>query len=387
MSDNIPPSTSQKPVSSFAGRYRLPLLAFFLSRVWTALFVYLGHMQHPYLSPIPGGWEGVKNWWLNPWTTFDSQHFLDIALHGYNAKNAVFFPLYPFLLKLAGPDVLLMAAWGMVISNLAFLGALIMFHRLTSQEYSQKVADWSIWLLAFFPTTAYFSAVYTDALFLLFFISCFWCVRNKQWGWVAVWAVLASLTRNLGPLIFLALAYEWWQARKTEDSHDKSPLWALIAVFAPLVALTLAQGYASWQAGKLFSGVVSQTEYYRALMWPWMPIWLDIKALFNGFNIFLWLHLSATISVFLLVYRHRLRFSYLIMMAGLMLMHLTLGHSIVPHTLPSARYLSTMFPFIQLLAVETSQLASPRIRIMFMICWLLVTAIISFSFGQKGFVG
>ena len=365
-------------------------MAFLLSRLWTALFVYLGHWKHPYLAPVPGGWEGVNNWWLNPWTTFDSKHFLDIALYGYSAKNAVFFPLYPFLLKLAGNNPVWMTVWGMVISNAAFLGALFMFHRLTRQECSLKVADWGTWLLAFFPTTAYFSAVYTDALFLLFFVSCFWCVRNKRWGWVALWAFLAALTRNLGPLVFLALAIEWWRLRKTGEPNTKAPLWALAAVFAPLVGLVLAQGYASLQAGQLFGGVTSQAEYFRAPTWPWMPILLDIKALFAGYGIILWLHLLATLAAFTLLWRHRktIRASYAVMIAGLMLMHLTLGHTIVPYTLPSARYLSTMFPFIQLLAVETLPLSSPRLRLLlFAIIWLFFTALVSFEFGQKGFVG
>lgn len=369
---------------------RLPALAFLLSRLWAILFVYIGHTQHGYLSPVIGGWEGVKNWWLNPWTTFDSKHFIDIALHGYNSQNAAFFPLYPFLLKLAGNDPVRMALWGIFLSNAAFFGALILFYRLTEQEYSSQVAQRATWLLAFFPTTAYFSAVYTDAIFLLFFVSCFWCVRNKRWGWVALWAALAALTRNLGALIFLALAYEWWQARRTEKTRDKAPVWALAAVLAPLLALVAAQGYVALQVGQVLSGVTSQTEYFRAPTWPWLPVWLDIKATLDGHGVILWLHLLTTISAFVFLWRHRktVRASYAVMIAGLMLMHLTLGHTIVPYTLPSARYLSTMFPYIQLLALETALFSSPRLRlILFTICWLSLAAMISFEFGRKGFVG
>ena len=112
-----------------------PVLAFALSRIWIAIFVYAGHAQHKYLSPIPGGWEGVRNWWLNPWTTFDSRHFITIAQSGYDSNIAAFFPLYPFLLKLAGNDMAAMAAWGVVISNAAFGGALLIFFHLIIYSY------------------------------------------------------------------------------------------------------------------------------------------------------------------------------------------------------------------------------------------------------------
>jgi hypothetical protein len=365
-----------------------PLLAFLFSRLWVAIFVYAGHAQHAYLSPIIGGWEGVKNWWLNPWTAFDSQLFIGIAQHGYDAKSAAFFPLYPLLLKLAGSNSIAMAAWGIFISSAAFLGALLIFYRLTEREYSQRTAIVATWLLAFFPTTVYFSAVYTDALFLLFFVAAFWCLRKQQWVWVAVWALLASLTRNLGPLLFLALFIEWWQARKSES--DKPPPWTILAVCAPLLGLLAAQGFIALQVGDALRGVTSQSEYFRAPTWPWLPIWRDILALFQGYGLALWLHLSATIAAFVLVARHRktIRLSYATMILGLMLMHLTLGHTIVPYTLPSARYLSTMFPFVQLLALEVEPLTHPKLRLfLFAFLWLFVTALTSFLFGQKSFLG
>ncbi len=367
-----------------------PLLAFALSRIWIAIFVYAGHTQHAYLSPILGGWEGVRNWWLNPWTTFDSRHFISIAQHGYDAQTAAFFPLYPLLLRLAGNDPVTMAAWGIFISNVAFLGALITFYRLTEREYSQRTAIVATWLLAFFPTSAYFSAVYTDALFLLFFVAGFWCLRKQKWVWVAVWALLASLTRNLGPLLFLGLAIEWWQVRKSDIERNKPPVYAIVAVCAPLLGLLVAQGFIALQVGDALRGVTSQSQYFRAPTWPWLPIWNDILAIFQGYGLVLWLHLVTTIAAFALIARYRksIRLSYATMIAGLMLMHLTLGHTIVPYTLPSARYLSTMFPFVQLLALEVEPLTHPKMRLfLFAFLWLFVTAFTSFLFGQKAFVG
>src|SRR5688572_28498678 len=101
--------------------WRFIATVFVTSRLWVAFFVYWGQSQRPFLAPIPGGWAGVPNWWLNAWTTFDSLNFLNVALQGYTPRVSNFFPFYPLLLKLAGNDIIVVAAWGIFLSNMAFL--------------------------------------------------------------------------------------------------------------------------------------------------------------------------------------------------------------------------------------------------------------------------
>src|SRR4051794_20471605 len=177
---------------------RVALWPFLLSRVWVALFAYFGHARRPYLAPVPGGWEGVANWWLNPWTTYDSQWFIRIATAGYESLTASFFPLYSLLLNPAGPDPVRMAAWGFLISNLAFAAGLVVLYRLTALDYDERTGRAALWLLAFFPTAAIFSAVYSESIFLLFLVAAFYALRRDAWGWTGVWAFLAALTRNSG---------------------------------------------------------------------------------------------------------------------------------------------------------------------------------------------
>src|SRR5439155_20605889 len=110
---------------------RAALWPFLLSRVWVALFVYLGHARRPFLAPVPGGWEGVASWWLNPWTTYDSQWFLRMAVVGYEAVTAAVFPFYSLVLHAAGPDEIRMAAWGVLVGNVAFALALAGLYQLT----------------------------------------------------------------------------------------------------------------------------------------------------------------------------------------------------------------------------------------------------------------
>jgi Gpi18-like mannosyltransferase len=110
----------------------------------------------------------VENYWLNPWTYFDSRFFLGIAGHGYTPETTAFFPLYPLLLRLFAPSETAMALCGVLVSNLALAVALPLFYALTVRDFSRDTANRATWLLAFFPTTVFFSALYTEAVFFVF---------------------------------------------------------------------------------------------------------------------------------------------------------------------------------------------------------------------------
>ncbi|MCL6559813.1 MAG: hypothetical protein K6U74_13660, partial [Firmicutes bacterium] len=75
-------------------------LIYLLSKIYQIIFVYWGHSLRKTVPP--GGWEGVNNWLLNPWTTYDSQWYIEIATKGYREVTAAFFPFYPLLLKICG---------------------------------------------------------------------------------------------------------------------------------------------------------------------------------------------------------------------------------------------------------------------------------------------
>src|SRR5438045_750398 len=182
---------------------------FLFSRLWVAFFVYLGHLNHPYRQFEQGAWVGVDNWWLNPWTIYDSKHFLDIAQHGYKPETAPFFPLYPLLLRAFASHEIIAAAWGILISNAAFLVGLCFLFDLTQRESDRRSAHLVVWILAFFPVSAIFSAVYTDAFYFACLMAGFWAARRENWLFAGVATMLAALTRNAGAVITAALLCEW----------------------------------------------------------------------------------------------------------------------------------------------------------------------------------
>lgn len=382
---------NQAPESSGPVLARAPVSllfsAWFSSRFFIAVFVYLGHLSHPFQEKIEGGYVGVANWFLNPWTTFDSRHFLAIASHGYTAKTTPFFPLYPLLLRPFGPDEARMTFAGIVVSNLAFLGALILFWKLTREIYGEKIAGRAVWLLAFFPAGAYGMAVYTESLFLVLALGAFWSARHKNWIWAAVLAILASLTRNSGPILAVALLFEWLRSRKRGEMPS---LGALMAIVAPALAFFGMQSYFRARFG--VSSISSQALYGRAPSFPVTPLWRDFLEILSGRGLELVtiLNLGATLLAIALLWRHRRTMprADAVFLGGVLLVQLCFARIWPPFTIASLRYLFSTWPFTQLLSIEIDKLGSNRLRLVTLsVIYALLCAVHSYLFGLKSFLG
>lgn len=380
-------------------------LAFVASRLWVAIFVYMGHSQRPFMAPVNGGFAGVPNWWLNPWTAFDTQRFFSVAIDGYTPQSAPFFPLYPFLLRLVGHNILMLSLWGVVLSNFAFLGMLGALHRLTKLDYDVRVASIAVWLLAFCPTSAIFSAVYSDALFGCCSVCALLNARWNKWFAASAWATLAALTRNVGVLVALALWIEWWQwrrqtlvsnsnrvldsARAIDSASNQKKTGFPWVLLMPLLAFALFQIYLAQRFGGL-AGVSSHEQYGRAPMWPWLPLARDVAELviLQRFNMIALLNVAAIVLTLIFLCRRSFaRFSSVLLVAGVLLMQLALGRVKAPYTNSSLRLLSTAFPLLQVLAVQTDKLARYRFLLVLLATfYLLLNALMSFAFGLKQFV-
>src|SRR2546421_3284950 len=113
-------------------------------------------------GPLPGGSIA------HSWYQWDSAWFTRIAAHGYAGSGAAaFFPLFPLLM--AGLDPVLpggVFGAGLVVGNLALLGALVVLHRLVATESDDATADRALWYLVAFPTGFFLAAADNTALFL-----------------------------------------------------------------------------------------------------------------------------------------------------------------------------------------------------------------------------
>jgi hypothetical protein len=170
---------------------------------------------------------------LSYWAHWDGRWFAHVAQHGYDSTAATaFFPLFPLLLRAGETVGLGVAVAGVVVSLLATLAALYFVHELGRAWVGDRAALVGTAALAFFPVAFFLNAAYSDPLFLALTAGAFWATYLRRDLLLAgLFAYLAALTRNLGVLLVLPLAWEWLRARREFG-------WiSLVGVAGPVVGL------------------------------------------------------------------------------------------------------------------------------------------------------
>ncbi len=160
---------------------------------------------------------------------WDAGWYLGIAEDGYEAasgpetqQNIAFFPAYPVLTRAVGAllgagvvqrtvDPFPEASRRYVLAGLlvalgAFFAALVYLYRLARDCFDTRVARASVLLLAAYPFAIFFSAPYTESLFLLSAVATFYHFRRAEHGRAALWGLLAGLTKANGCLLSVPLA-------------------------------------------------------------------------------------------------------------------------------------------------------------------------------------
>ncbi len=221
----------------------------------------------PALSGI--GWHNL----FVPWERFDALWFLRIADTGYRSTDgsAAFFPLFPAITRgvsfaLGGRPF----AAGMLAANVAFLGALWLLYLLTARERSIETARTTVLLLAVFPTSMFFTAPYSEPLFLLLAVAAFWGARGRRWWLAGVAAALAAMTRSVGIVLAPALAVEAVHQRR---GSGRPILPGLAAACGPALGIALYLMYWSVRTGDALAPVHVQANWQRTFSWPWATLY------------------------------------------------------------------------------------------------------------------
>jgi Mannosyltransferase (PIG-V) len=201
---------------------------------------------------------------------WDSLHYLAIAQHGYNTpSNTVFFPLYPLLIRTFAWVTSSYVVAGMLVSVAAFVVALLLLHQLAREELGDRVADATVLLLVFSPVSLFFTAIYTESLFLALSLATFLLARRGRLGWASVAAAGATLTHIEGLLLIAPLAiFYWHDQRETLRTRQPSVPQARLAatralpLFLPLFALA---GFLSYLHSRGYGWLAPSTDerYYN----------------------------------------------------------------------------------------------------------------------------
>jgi hypothetical protein len=147
---------------------------------------------------------------------WDAVWYLSIAQSGYGGRQTLtaFFPLYPVAVRAAAFNTLsggaiLLAAY--TVSAAAFVVALVLLYRLVELELGLRFARPVLWLVALWPASFFFSAPYSESLFLALSVGVFYAARSGRVPLAAGLCALATATRPTGVLLLLPLAWMAWR--------------------------------------------------------------------------------------------------------------------------------------------------------------------------------
>ena len=236
---------------------REPLLVFAVTRGALFLLAYLGLAVLPLNSdpgvagPTGGPWRGFPtNLWLDGWARWDAGWYGHIATHGYvdqpvapaGQRNLAFYPVYPLTMRLVSLSGLSPLAAGILVSNLAFLGALLLLHRMARARFGPEAAFRCVLLLSVFPFSFYFSAVYSEGLFLFLAVAALYLGGQGRWAAASLCALLCGATRVPGLALAPALALLYLE-RIRFDLRKVRPdvLWLGLSVLGPVLFYTYLQ--------------------------------------------------------------------------------------------------------------------------------------------------
>ena len=389
--ESNPSACSARSVGSARSAWPFIAKVVVLSRIVAAIGLYRGHTSHAYLVSEGNSYVGVHNWWLNPWTYFDSQQFLDLARLGYDEVRIAFFPLYPALLRLGGHSDVAMAGVGIAVSVVSFVGGLRFVYLWVRQENNEATARRTVWLMAFFPMTVVWTSMYSEGLFLLLFAAFLWALRSKRFALAVVLGLLTGATRNTGLVISGALVAEMIITElRARRLHERAPFrWTyLVASLAPLLSFVVFEAWVVNRYG-LQAPRHAQELFSRQLHWPIWPIAKDLQSLAHpGFVTVL--NLAAVGAGVAFAWRaiRNGRFFGGLLILGVLTMHLTFPTLNVPHANGAARYLLPLIPFhfevADFIDRRASRLSS-TMRSVAMSTWSLLALYVALNIGHKYF--
>jgi hypothetical protein len=160
----------------------------------------------PFGLTTPFGYFG--NLVAAPFARWDSVWYLEIARFGYRHQlgRTAFFPLYPGMIHVIGWVIGSDLVAGVLISLACFAVALFLLYQLTSLDASPEVAETTVLLVAFCPMAFFFSAIYTESLFLMLSVGCILQARRGRWWAAGLLGGLAAASRNGGVLLVVPVA-------------------------------------------------------------------------------------------------------------------------------------------------------------------------------------
>jgi len=237
-----------------------------------------------------------ENEWLNLPARWDTGWYLAIAADGYDfvtqirgQQSVAFFPAYPALMRFTGAlagarpsgvygsreDVVyrrtLLHA-GLLISLAAFLWALVYLFRLARDLLDEERAHVAVMLLAAYPFAVFYSAAYTESLFLLASVGALYHLRRDELAAAGAWGLLAGATRPNGFFMSLLLTVAILEGERGKGTGARTSFFKrppseiaprLAVVAMPIAGMLLFTVYLYAETGQWFLWAQAQTAWGR----------------------------------------------------------------------------------------------------------------------------
>jgi len=282
--------------------------------VGTILVFGFGPLRKAFDPPgVTRGFGWLGNALAAPAARWDGAWYLVIAHYGYRpdlgvytSSRTAFFPLYPLGIRsiawLGVPPI----AAGVLLSVLALALALYGIHRLTTLELARaarsslagervgEAARLAVMLTAFAPMAFFFSAVYSESLYLALSVGLFWSARHGRWVWVGVLGALAAATRSTGLVLILPALMIYLYGPREDRVPDLAlvnrsrlrPRYRLRRDLLWLgllpVGVILYGAYLGLSGGEPLAPLHAQDVWGRHFAGPYLAVWDAAKAAFEG---------------------------------------------------------------------------------------------------------
>jgi hypothetical protein len=345
--------------------FRVAGLVFLAARIGFTLWAFVVLALRPVptapdevLRPYAGepilveGWAGRL---LGPWQRHDTLRYVRIARQGYAAdEDSVFPPLYPLAIAALGSGADLLLERGpahllaaILVSNAAFLAALVLLHRLAWDEFGAPAATRTVVYLALFPTGFFLIAAYSESVFLLLVLLALAAGKRGRWRFAGPAGLLAALTRLTGWVLAVPLAYEAWRQRRVAG---RLGLAEAVAIVLPPI------GMLAFLVGRSLAGLPPLAATYRVYWhqstgFPGADVWTAVRAIATGnaaFSLYFDLFCAFLLIVTTAVALRRLPATYGLY-AAMMLLFMFLPRSELKPLYSFSRYTLMFFPTFMLL--------------------------------------
>ncbi len=287
-------------------------LLVWLAGVGTLLAFGFGPVRSAFDPPgVTRGFGWLGDLLAAPAARWDASWYLVIAHYGYRpdlgpitSSRTAFFPLYPLGLRAIASSGVPPVLAGVILSLLALALALYGVHRLTTLELGRgartqlagamggDVARLAVLVTAFAPMAFYFSAVYSESLYLALSVGLFWCARHGRWASVGALGALAGATRSAGLVLALPALILYLYGPREDRAPDfpaarrGRPRYRLRRDIGWLGlipgGLCLYMAYLALAGGDALMPFHAQDVWGRHFAGPYLGIWDGIRAAVAG---------------------------------------------------------------------------------------------------------